>query len=46
MTTIHVILRKKGLITIPEPTYKALDLEEGDLLEIEIKKIHRKKKAK
>ncbi len=38
-----VQLRKKGQVVIPEPVRIALNLNEGDILQIDVKKIEKPK---
>ena len=42
-TVIEV--KKRGLVTIPEAVRKALEIEEGSILSIEIKKVINVKKG-
>ena len=39
-----VEMKKRGMITIPEPVRKVLKLEEGSIFSIEIKEVINKKK--
>lgn len=41
-----VEVKKRGLVTIPEPVRKALGIEEGSILSIEIKEVINVKKEK
>ncbi len=41
MTHTTIQIRKKGLVVIPEPVRIALGLKDGDIIEVDIKKVEK-----